>query len=70
MHTDTGTFAGRIEPGDARFGPLVGADATHLIMRTGANGNGGLDWIEAGEFHGECPDLREPFENALAAKVP
>ena len=70
MHTDTGAFAGRVESGDICFRPLIGADTAHLIMRAGANRNGGFDGIEAGKLNGELSDLGEPFENTLTAKVP
>ena len=70
MHTDAGTFTGRVEAGDACFGPLIGPDSAHLIVRAGADRNGSLDWIEAGKLNGKFSDLREPFENALASKVP
>src|SRR4029078_10880764 len=37
-HTDAGTFTGRIEASNARFGPLIGLDAAHLIVRAGTDG--------------------------------
>jgi hypothetical protein len=70
VHADASTFTGCIEAGDACFSPLIGPDATHLIVRAGADRNGSLDWIEAGKLNGEFSDLREPFKDALASKVP
>ena len=70
MHADAGAFTCRVEAGNAGFSPLIGSDPTHLIVRAGANRNGGFDGIEAGKLNGEFSDLREPFENTLASKVP
>ena len=70
MHTDAGTFTGRVKAGDACFSPLIGPDAAHLIVRAGTDRNGSLDGIKAGKLNSEFSDLREPFENALASKVP
>ena len=70
MHTDAGTFTCRVEAGDACLCPLIGPDATHLIVRAWTDRNGSLDGIEAGKLNGEFSDLREPFENPLASKVP
>jgi hypothetical protein len=70
VHTDTGTFTGRIEAGDACFSPLIGLDPAHLIVRAGTDGNGSLDGIEAGKLNGKFSDLREAFQDALASQMP
>ena len=70
MHTDAGTFTRRIKAGETCFRPLIGPDATHLIVRAGTDRNGSLDGIEAGKLNSEFSDLREPFENVLASKMP
>jgi len=69
VYTDTGTFTGRVKTGDARFGPLIGSDATHHIVRPGTDRNGSLNGIETGKLNGKFSDLGEPLKDTLAAKV-
>ena len=70
MYADAGAFAGRVETGDTCFRPLIGPNATHLIVRAGTDWNRSLDGIDAGKLNRQFSDLRKPFENALASKVP
>jgi hypothetical protein len=69
VDTDAGTFTSCVEAGDVRFGPLIGPNTAHLIVRAWSDRNGSLDRIKAGKLNREFSDLREPFENAPASKV-
>ena len=69
MDRDAGALTGRVDAGDAGRAELVRFDPAHRVVHPGQDRNRRVDRVLAGGVECQLANLREAFEDLLAAEV-
>ena len=69
VNGDARAFAGSVETLDFRQPPDIGVDATHVVVRSGPDGNRLVDRVDPGEGHRELARAVQALQDLLRAEM-